>query len=442
MPLLCRFRRLRPASCSSTVPLLVHRILHSCCRSPAYCTGSCKPTPLVLPADPPQPRFDILGVLSVRVACYLSRYLQAASSATHAPSQQDSIAVVPVPPLPPLHNHTCPPMPHCYVDSVIYYLSSTMSTMQSAIDYVDSVACLSSTTSTPLSAVDGLTPSTLIYVVLLFRCSDSATSEYVSCCLRQLRYTEDKGTTHLPAIHGGLLKPDVVEGTDDERVWSLPCWDLTETSKRDDGIDLLKDIQALQRLTGTAEKAKMDLSSLTQSNISQMEHTAVSVDEMMSLGSNLIDVNVALIKRSVREVAELYGSEKSFVFEVQRALSGLHYTVLIALERNDLRSQPLYLPLLNELQYVMADSNVGDRVDWALAKGCLWKTYIKSRAKLQRRRQELTHTTPDQPVDDEVVYYKVAGERPKGRVYGLGSLGRKKRTYADVDASTSQVLAQ
>ncbi|KAK9128754.1 hypothetical protein Syun_017551 [Stephania yunnanensis] len=63
-------------------------------------------------------------------------------------------------------------------------------------------------------------------------------------------------------------------------------------------------------------------------------------------------------------------------------------------------------------------------------------------AKLQRRRQELTQTTPDQPVDDEVVYYKVAGECPKGRVYDLGSLGRKKRIYADADASTSQVLAQ
>ncbi|KAK9148511.1 hypothetical protein Scep_007268 [Stephania cephalantha] len=32
---------------------------------------------------------------------------------------------------------------------------------------------------------------------------------------------------------------------------------------------------------------------------------------------------------SVREVAELYGSEKSFVVEVQRALSGLHYTALL-----------------------------------------------------------------------------------------------------------------
>ncbi|KAK9111894.1 hypothetical protein Scep_019413 [Stephania cephalantha] len=58
--------------------------------------------------------------------------------------------------------------------------------------------------------------------------------------------------------------------------------------------------------------------------------------------------------------------------------------------------------------------------------------------KLQRRRQELTQTTSDQPVDDEAVYYKVVGECPKGRVYGLRSLGRKKRRYADVDASTSQ----
>ncbi|KAK9127929.1 hypothetical protein Syun_016726 [Stephania yunnanensis] len=118
---------------------------------------------------------------------------------------------------------------------------------------------------------------------------------------------------NVPAIHGGLLKPDVVEGTDDERVWSLPCWDLTETSKRDDGIDLLKDNQALQRLTGTAEKAKMDLSSLTQTNIRMveviwntwsvhlMEHTTkLLVDEMMSLGSNLMDVNVAFIKLTIK----------------------------------------------------------------------------------------------------------------------------------------------
>nr|TKR99454.1 hypothetical protein D5086_0000193400 [Populus alba] len=43
---------------------------------------------------------------------------------------------------------------------------------------------------------------------------------------------------------------------------------LAGSFKRDEGIDLLKDKQALQRLTETAEKAKMELSSLTQTNIS------------------------------------------------------------------------------------------------------------------------------------------------------------------------------
>lgn len=43
--------------------------------------------------------------------------------------------------------------------------------------------------------------------------------------------------------------------------------------KRDEGIDLLKDKQALQRLTETAEKAKMELSSLTQTNIRYINHT-------------------------------------------------------------------------------------------------------------------------------------------------------------------------
>ncbi|WVY94321.1 hypothetical protein V8G54_033409 [Vigna mungo] len=43
---------------------------------------------------------------------------------------------------------------------------------------------------------------------------------------------------------------------------------LASNFKKDEGIDLLKDKQALQRLTETAEKAKMDLSSLSQTNIS------------------------------------------------------------------------------------------------------------------------------------------------------------------------------
>ncbi|KAK9118239.1 hypothetical protein Scep_016332 [Stephania cephalantha] len=54
---------------------------------------------------------------------------------------------------------------------------------------------------------------------------------------------------------------------------------------------------------------------------------------------------------------------------------------------------------------------------------------------------EATQTTSDQPVDDEAVYYKVAGKCPNGRVYSLRSLGRKKRRYVDPDASTSEMLA-
>ncbi|KAK9087036.1 hypothetical protein Syun_029430 [Stephania yunnanensis] len=94
---------------------------------------------------------------------------------------------------------------------------------------------------------------------------------------------------------------------------------------------------------------------------------------------------------SIREVAELYGSEKSFVVKVQRALSGLR---------------------------------------------TLYRSYCSGEAKLQRKCPELTQATPNQPVDDEVVYLNVAGEYPKRRVYGLGFLGRKKRRYADPGAST------
>ncbi|MCL7030193.1 hypothetical protein MKW94_012403, partial [Papaver nudicaule] len=43
---------------------------------------------------------------------------------------------------------------------------------------------------------------------------------------------------------------------------------LAASFKRDEGVDLLKDKQALQRLTEAAEKAKLELSSLTQANIS------------------------------------------------------------------------------------------------------------------------------------------------------------------------------
>jgi len=45
---------------------------------------------------------------------------------------------------------------------------------------------------------------------------------------------------------------------------------LADNFKRDEGIDLRKDRQALQRLTEAAEKAKIELSTLTQTNIRQV----------------------------------------------------------------------------------------------------------------------------------------------------------------------------
>ncbi|KAK9132680.1 hypothetical protein Scep_012208 [Stephania cephalantha] len=59
-------------------------------------------------------------------------------------------------------------------------------------------------------------------------------------------------------------------------------------------------------------------------------------------------------------------------------------------------------------------------------------------AKLVRRREEHPQATPDQPIDEEQLYYDAAGVCPKGPVYGLESLARKTRRYADPGASTSQ----
>ncbi|KAK9119031.1 hypothetical protein Scep_017124 [Stephania cephalantha] len=57
---------------------------------------------------------------------------------------------------------------------------------------------------------------------------------------------------------------------------------------------------------------------------------------------------------------------------------------------------------------------------------------------LVRRRQEHTQATPDQAIDEEQPYYDVVEVYPKRRVYGLKSIARKKRRYADLGASTSQ----
>ncbi|KAK9088684.1 hypothetical protein Scep_027766 [Stephania cephalantha] len=70
-------------------------------------------------------------------------------------------------------------------------------------------------------------------------------------------------------------------------------------------------------------------------------------------------------------------------------------------------------------------------------------TFIDSRsawfhAELVRRREEHTHATPDQPIDEKQLYYDATGECSKGRVYGLGSLAKRKRRYEDLGASMSR----
>ncbi|KAE8734066.1 Heat shock 70 kDa protein 7 [Hibiscus syriacus] len=83
---------------------------------------------------------------------------------------------------------------------------------------------------------------------------------------------------------------------------------LSDSFKRDEGIDLLKDKQALQRLTETAEKAKMELSSLTQANIRQFSphgpkhiETTLTRVKFEELCSDLLDRLKTPVENSLRD---------------------------------------------------------------------------------------------------------------------------------------------
>ncbi|XP_021290285.1 heat shock 70 kDa protein 6, chloroplastic-like [Herrania umbratica] len=87
---------------------------------------------------------------------------------------------------------------------------------------------------------------------------------------------------------------------------------LADNFKRDEGIDISKDKQTLQRLTEIAEKAKMELSSLTQTNISlpfvtatadgpkHIETTLTRV-EFEELCSDLLDRLRTPVENSLRD---------------------------------------------------------------------------------------------------------------------------------------------
>ncbi|KAK9148991.1 hypothetical protein Scep_007748 [Stephania cephalantha] len=145
---------------------------------------------------------------------------------------------------------------------------------------------------------------------------------------------------------------------------------------------------------------------------------------------------------SFREVAELYGSEKSFVVEVHRALSGLHSTAPIALERFRGYEEPIGLILhVKSKQSVQTElrriSNRIQRFRCYSVSNCRGNSRAKL-AKLMRRGEEHTQATPDQPIDEKQLYYDVAGEYPKGRIYGLGPLAKRNKRNEDPGASKSR----
>ncbi|KAM7250979.1 hypothetical protein ACFE04_022862 [Oxalis oulophora] len=111
-------------------------------------------------------------------------------------------------------------------------------------------------------------------------------------------------------LGGGTFDVSVLEVGDGvfERVVD---W-LAADFKRNEGIDLLKDKQALQRLTETAEKAKMELSSLTQANISlpfitatadgpKHIETTLTRAKFEELCSDLLDRIKAPVENSLRD---------------------------------------------------------------------------------------------------------------------------------------------
>ncbi|KAK9087495.1 hypothetical protein Syun_029889 [Stephania yunnanensis] len=146
---------------------------------------------------------------------------------------------------------------------------------------------------------------------------------------------------------------------------------------------------------------------------------------------------LVLMQSSVREVVKLYETEKSFVVEVQRALSGLRYTALIAPER--LSDSPGYASAYSFFDLVGYSVVTPSWRSIGKVRGYTFNINLGAVELLELDSFGFNIIPSSLPVDDEAVYLNVASECPKGRVYGLGSLGRKNRRYADPGASTSQM---
>ncbi|KAK9087184.1 hypothetical protein Syun_029578 [Stephania yunnanensis] len=140
---------------------------------------------------------------------------------------------------------------------------------------------------------------------------------------------------------------------------------------------------------------------------------------------------------SVKEVVELYGSEKSR--ESKCNVLCLDRVILLLLLWRD-KATNRVVPVLVYWRIKYNGTFPEDDVVIVSIVILVGLFSIKVLAKHQRRRQELTQTTPNQSLEDEAMYYKVAGECPKGSVYNLRTLWRKKRRYLIRAGSEAKLL--
>ncbi|KAK9083459.1 hypothetical protein Scep_029930 [Stephania cephalantha] len=188
-----------------------------------------------------------------------------------------------------------------------------------------------------------------------------------------------------------------------------------------------------------------ELREITSLDASSYGYSHIGSLRKMFLRSYTLDVS-GLDKTSI--IKHLRERTSAPIKEVKSALVNCNWDIEAA--QKDLRKRGVVLEAMfvdlghfsvRSIQSV-TELQDGSALFITVAKYLSPSRHDIDQAKHQRRRQELTQTTPDQPLDDEAVYYKVAGDCPKGCVYSLRSLWRKKRRYVDPDASTSQVLAQ
>ncbi|KAK9142384.1 hypothetical protein Syun_011784 [Stephania yunnanensis] len=133
-------------------------------------------------------------------------------------------------------------------------------------------------------------------------------------------------------------------------------------------------------------------------------------------------------------ISAMRGHKMIFVFYLAY---GIYWDVPLTIEsllvfnKSLLNSSPLLLqPLL------------ASPIDWATANGQFHLVHevllLDPNLIIKLTSLRAHQAIPDQPIDEEQLYYDAVGECPKGRVYGLGSLAKRKRRYEDPGAVKSR----